>query len=218
MNKNQALEITTGIVKSRFDGSKSENGKWRPAKLVIDTESGMEAHVLFWPRQNWVDGQPAGVKEPVQFGSPLLFDSIPEDIVGKKVIVSGARELKDSPNGTIEQFTRVVAVKVDSPVQVTPPNAHSAASVSLADLDEGSAKDRLIVDQVLTKIAADIFVASEEPVRQNFLSSLSAQESALIAIELWQSIRNRHIKPVQEEVEEDDDLEVLDVINLEEEE
>ena len=209
MNKNQALEITTGIVKSRFDGSKSENGKWRPAKLVIDTESGMEAHVLFWPRQNWVDGQPAGVKEPVQFGSPLLFDSIPEDIVGKKVIVSGVRELKDSPNGTIEQFTRVVAVKVDSPVQVTPPNAPSAAPVSLADLDEGTAKDRLIVDQVLTKIAADIYCSRDDE---------SPEACAWEAIRLWTAIRNRHIKPVQEEVEEDDDLEILDVINLEEEE
>ena len=67
---------------------------------------------------------------------------------------------------------------------------------------EGTYKDKLIVDQVLTKIAADIFVASEE----------SAQESALYAIELWQSIRKRHVEEAEEPEDfsdEDESMEVL---------
>ena len=65
---------------------------------------------------------------------------------------------------------------------------------------EGTDKDRLIVDQVLTKIAADIFCKE----------SLDAKDSADIAIELWKYVRSRHVE--QEEVEESSDDEVMEVL------
>ena len=66
---------------------------------------------------------------------------------------------------------------------------------------EGTDKDRLIVDQVLTKIAADIYMSRDDE---------SPEACASEALRIWKAIRKRHIE--QEEVEEFNDEEVMEVL------
>ena len=66
---------------------------------------------------------------------------------------------------------------------------------------EGTDKDRLIVDQVLTKIAADIYMSRDDE---------SPEACASEALRIWRAIRKRHIE--QEEVEEFNDEEVMEVL------
>ena len=53
--------------------------------------------------------------------------------------------------------------------------------------NEGTDKDRLIVDQVLTKIAADIFASGIFEIDE------AAERATEVAIELWNNIRSRHL-------------------------
>ena len=66
---------------------------------------------------------------------------------------------------------------------------------------EGTDKDRLIVNQVLTKIAADIYMSRDDE---------SPEACASEALRIWRAIRKRHIE--QEEVEEFNDEEVMEVL------
>ena len=66
---------------------------------------------------------------------------------------------------------------------------------------EGTDKDKLIVDQVLTKIAADIYMSRDDE---------SAEACAAEALRIWRAIRNRHVE--QDEVEESSDDEVMEVL------
>lgn len=71
---------------------------------------------------------------------------------------------------------------------------------------EGSDKDKLIVDQVLTKIAADIYRSRDYTSK----SDISPESCAAEALRMWRAIRNRHIE--QNEVEESSDDEVMEVL------
>ena len=68
---------------------------------------------------------------------------------------------------------------------------------------EGTDKDKLIVDQVLTKIAADIYCSRDDE---------SPEACAGEAIRLWKAIRKRHVEEAEEPEDfsdEDESMEVL---------
>jgi hypothetical protein len=57
-------------------------------------------------------------------------------------------------------------------------------------------KDILIVDQVLTKIAADIVVAFTHPETE---ATIDPEVAADMAVRMWNRIRERHLPPAEEE-------------------
>ena len=80
------------------------------------------------------------------------------------------------------------------------PTAKPVVDVVKSTLSEGTDKDRLIVDQVLTKIAADIYLSRDDE---------SPEACASEAIRLWTAIRNRHV--------EEEPLDIVEALGLEEE-
>ena len=107
---------------------------------------------------------------------------------------------KEGRNGTMVKYRNIVGSGEASSM---PQQVEKLTTIRETGLPpEGTDKDRLIIDQVITKIAADIFLKTE--------GSLDAKDSADIAIELWKSVRRRHVE--QEEVEESSDEEVMEVL------
>ena len=68
---------------------------------------------------------------------------------------------------------------------------------------EGTDKDKLIIDQVLTKIAADIYMSRDDE---------SPEACASEALRIWKAIRKRHVEEAEEPedfINEEESVEVL---------
>ena len=106
---------------------------------------------------------------------------------------------KEGRNGTMVKYRNILGVGESRDV---PNQIEKLKTIEETGLPpEGTDKDKLIVDQVLTKIAADIYMSRDDE---------SAEACAAEALRIWRAIRNRHVE--QEEVEESSDDEVMEVL------
>ena len=106
---------------------------------------------------------------------------------------------KEGRNGTMVKYRNIVGSGEASSM---PQQVEKLTTIRETGLPpEGTDKDRLIVDQVLTKIAADIYMSRDDE---------SPEACASEALRIWKAIRKRHIE--QEEVEEFNDEEVMEVL------
>ena len=126
----------------------------------------------------------AWTEECVQFCSTLkkddwvslLFTEGQREYDGKQITFRNIVGIGDAPEAAPDYID-----VLDDPKPTPKPQV---------DLSEGTPKDVLIIDQVLTKIAADL-------VAKDYTSPHDAAE---IAIYLWDSIRRRHIEEPAEEI------------------
>ena len=106
---------------------------------------------------------------------------------------------KEGRNGTMVKYRNILGSGEASSM---PQQVEKLTTIRETGLPpEGTDKDRLIVDQVLTKIAADIYMSRDDE---------SPEACASEALRIWRAIRKRHIE--QEEVEEFSDEEVMEVL------
>ena len=106
---------------------------------------------------------------------------------------------KEGRNGTMVKYRNILGSGEASSM---PQQVEKLTTIRETGLPpEGTDKDRLIVDQVLTKIAADIYMSRDDE---------SPEACASEALRIWKAIRKRHIE--QEEVEEFNDEEVMEVL------
>ena len=138
----------------------------------------------------------------------VMMDFLRDAAAGTYVTVTFDEEASSyTSNGRVVPFTQrtVTAIEkgdvnVDTETSTPEPDDYvpefddpkPTLSVPLTPpyVDEGTEKDKLIVDQVLTKIAADIYCSRDDE---------SPEACAWEAIAMWNAVRSRHLLPVEEE-------------------
>lgn len=187
----KGIDIIEGIVQNIYDSEQNDKGLWRPAKMVIATATNL-AEIAFWPKSNY---------ETKEQYFPLQFDDTWNYVkanLSEGDSVQVIAEYTNTYNDKDQYKNAKKVVKLGGSENV--PTAKPVVDVVKSTLSEGTDKDRLIVDQVLTKIAADIYLSRDDE---------SPEACASEAIRLWTAIRNRHV--------EEEPLGIVEALGLEEE-
>jgi len=178
-----------GVVTAVYEPGVSREGKSTPAKLSLDLYSPMagggraKAEIAWWPRQGAIHKSWTDVASKLTPGQRV-----------RVVCEDTGSEYQGVPQYSKATEVHILGAEppVDMPVSRPSP------------LNEGDARSVGIIDQCLTKIAANIYLAYGDGD-----SAIDEQEAARRAIALWEGIRSRHTVPEPESTDEEDGVEVI---------
>jgi hypothetical protein len=224
--KSRPMADLRGVVVKSYPTTQNDNGKWRPANFVIETESG-EVKVKQFPGGHWdkekgVKVVPEPISMPVWYNNLIAaYGDTLYALLGSTVQIKGEGSINPQTmeveytvvgenfvvleDEALEPDEEVAALGKSNPVPVQiPPRPTTPPNTAILKPLDPNGRDVMIVDQVIFKGAVALRVGGAA-------RGFSVEQAVADAIAVWDGVRARHFVTQETDDEaQEPDLESLE--------